>query len=175
MLQSEKAQSLAAERAKAEVARQQRINREIYAANDKNLAKIKTLQEQVALQTHELKVLGKRPLECDPEEEAALQKAVESQIKRRRREPNAPESPVTLKERRAFDRGTIEQLIKENKNLLRPWTDILEACLQGKVPQPFLPLQSVDDHIDGFMLVAPPGFTSQKLARLLREHSLEVH
>ena len=94
------------------MARQQRINREIYTANDQNLAKIKTLQEQLALQKQELKVLGKRPLECDPDEEAALQQAVASQIKRRRQITDPQETPVTLKERRAFDRATIERLIK---------------------------------------------------------------
>ena len=55
-----------------------------------------TLKEELAIKKHELKVLGKRPLETDPEEEATLQEAVASQIKRRRRCPNSTEAPITL-------------------------------------------------------------------------------
>ena len=90
-------------------------------------------------------MLGKRPLQPDPEEEAALQQAVASQIKRRRRSTNTTGAKVTLQERRAFDRATIEKIIKDNKPILKRWTDILEACLRCKVPQPFLRMQSIDD------------------------------
>lgn len=119
-------------------------------------------------------MLGKRPLQPDPEEEAALQQAVASQIKRRRRSTNTTGAKVTLQERRAFDRATIEKIIKDNKPILKRWTDILEACLRGKVPQPFLRMQSIDDFIDGFQLFCPPGFTVRSLERLLRDKGLEI-
>ena len=50
----------------------------------------------------------------------------------------------------------------------------MAALLDGKEPQPFKGLKSVDDFIDGFQLAAPPGFTARQLDRLLKDKGLEV-
>ena len=92
------------------------------------------LKDQLSIQKQELKVLGKRPLQCDPEDEVAIQESVTREIKRRRKEPVNREAPVTLQERRALDRANIESLIKNHKHLLVPWQKIMTSSLETKQP-----------------------------------------
>ena len=60
------------------------------------------------------------------------------------------DEPVTLNEKRALDRHNIETHMKANKNLLTPWTGILDECIVEKHSKMFLKLESVSDFIDGF-------------------------
>ena len=82
------------------------------------------------------------------------------EVKRRRKSSVSADTPVTIKERRALDRSNIEKIIKENKILLTPWSEILAACLREKEPQPFMLLKSVSDFIDGFQLFAPSSLNA---------------
>ena len=63
-----------------------------------------------------------------------LQEAVAREIKRRRKTSICVDAPITLQERRAHDGANIGQLIKENKLLLTPWSEILAVCLKDKEP-----------------------------------------
>ena len=57
-----------------------------------------------------------------------------------------------LNEKRALGRSAITKLLKENKNLITPWTSIMESLLEGKPPAKFKTLTSVSEFIDGFEL-----------------------
>ena len=120
--------------------KQQLENKQLKNEKKKNLEEIKQLTDKLSIHKHELRVLGKRPFQREPEEDAELQLAIANEIKRRRKDTSKMEKPVTLKERRAADRATIEKLVKANKTLLVPWQDIIVNCLHGKKPQPFLRL-----------------------------------
>ena len=76
-------------------------------------------------------MIGKRPVQEAIEDDEELEEAVVNEIKKRRKPSVSPEAPITLKEKRARCRAQIEELIKNNKNLLVPWEQILAQCLGG--------------------------------------------
>ena len=101
--------------------------------------------------------------------------AIVRQIKKRRKINMSQFDPVTLKEKRALDRTTIETHLKGLRNLLTPWNNILERCLQGKQSRSFLPLKSVGDFIDGLEVFVAEAFNVQKLQRYFKDFGLDVH
>jgi len=54
------------------------------------------------------------------------------EIKRRRNQNTPSDAPVTLEERRAVDRASITEIIKDHRNLLTTWTSIMENCLRDQ-------------------------------------------
>ena len=68
--ESLRTQRLAAERANAELVKQQRVNKQLKIEKKKNLEEIKQLTDQLSIQKQELRVLGKRSLQLEPEEGA---------------------------------------------------------------------------------------------------------
>ena len=76
-------------------------------------------------------MIGKRPVQEAIEDDEELEEAVVQEIKKRRKPSVSPEAPITLQEKRARCRAQIEELVKNNKNLLVPWEQILAQCLRG--------------------------------------------
>lgn len=65
-------------------------------------------------------------------EETEVEEAVAREVKRRRKLKHATEQPLTLYEKRIIGRTNITKLIKENKNLIVSWDDIMANYLEGK-------------------------------------------
>ena len=57
-------------------------------------------------------------------------------------------------------RSSITRLLKDNKNLVASWDDILGNYLAGKQSKSFLMLRSISDFIDGFELRGHQGLTA---------------
>ena len=83
-------------------------------------------------------MLGKRPITEELLDDAELPEVVTREVKRRRKVVPFTDKPPTLYERRAIDRSTITKLLKENRNLIIKWDDIMEFCLEGKESKSFL-------------------------------------
>ena len=85
-------------------------------------------------------MLGKRAAPVETNELKAIEQAVVNQVKRRRTISIDVEAPVTIKERRALDKYNISKLIREHRELLQPWSDIMVNLLKRKRPQHFVKL-----------------------------------
>ena len=59
-------------------------------------------------------MLGKRDAPETVDEAATLLEAVTNQVKRNRRANHPNDAPVTLQERRAYDRATINTVIRDH-------------------------------------------------------------
>ena len=95
---------------------------------------ITVLKDQLAIHKQQLRTLGQKTACIEPEKEMQLQEAVVREIKRRRKNSISVDAPITLQEGRAHDGANIGQLIKENKLLLTPWSEIMANCLIDKEP-----------------------------------------
>ena len=120
-------------------------------------------------------MIGKRQVQEAIEDDKELEEAVVHEIKKRRKPSVSPEAPITLQEKRARCRAQIEELMKQNKNLLVPWGEILAQCLQGLESQEFLPFKTVNDFIDGFLVDTQADTTALHLERFLKERGLDVY
>ena len=104
-------------------------------------------------------MLGKRTISEELIEETEVEEAVAREVKRRRKNLQVTEQPLTLHEKRIKGRSNITKLIKENKNLIVSWDDLLGNYLKGKQSKLFIQLRSISDFIDGFELRVNEGLT----------------
>jgi len=132
------------------------------------------LKEQLAIGKQELRVLGRRPQQVEPEEAAELQEAVTQRILARRKTGKATEQLITVQEKRAFEKDAIMKIVRDHRELLVKWDDILQDCLRGATPQQLLQLDSVTEFIDGFAIRAPANMTATQLRALLKQCGLDV-
>ena len=73
-------------------------------------------------------------------------------------EPHSLEQNLHMKIRRRDEKAEVYSFLKENKNLLAHWDDILAQCLADKKSEiPLLCLNSVEDFVDGFELFVGPN------------------
>ena len=110
-------------------------------------------------------MLGKRPITEELTEDTEIEEAVVRQVKRRRKVVPFTAQPPTLNVKRAICRSAITKLLKENKNLVTPWSDIMESLLEGKAQTKFQTLKSIDEFIDGFELRVNEEYTGPLLQR----------
>ena len=94
----------------------------------------KVLNDQVTILKQELKVLGKRSAALEPDEAAKIKEAVHREIKRRRKRSSGLAGPVSLTERRAFDKAVASKIIKDHSNMLVSWSHFLSSALNDKQP-----------------------------------------
>ena len=88
--------------------------------------------DQIAIYKQEFRLLGKRKVQASKTETVELLKAVESEIKKRRK-PNTPDDlPVSLDERRAYDKASSMKIIKEYGGLLTHWDGIMTNLVKNK-------------------------------------------
>ena len=165
---------MAADRAIAETKRSWTRNKQLETELRKQKKEADEIRNELAIMRREFQMLKKRPAEELQDDDEALKEAVVQQIKKRRKQSVSQDEPVTLHEKRTLDRSNIEAHLKANKNLLTPWTSILDACVDGKESKMLLPLKSVGDFIDGFEVVAPDGFNAQQLCRFFKDHGIDV-
>ena len=72
-------------------------------------------------------------------------------------EPNTFEKRLQIKTRRRNEKAEVYEFLKENKNLLAHWDDILAQCLTDKNSEvPLVCLRSVEDFVDGFEFYVGP-------------------
>ena len=90
-----------------------------------------------------------RPRPEELADNAEIEEAVAREIKRRRGHHQIDDAPITLTEKRAFDRSTIMKQVKENKNLVVRWSDMIISYHLGEESKPFMNINSADDFIDG--------------------------
>ena len=73
-------------------------------------------------------------------------------------EPETFEKKLLIKMRRRNDKAEVYEFLKENRNLVVHWDDILARCLAGKKSEiPLVCLRSVEDFVDGFELFVGPN------------------
>ena len=65
----------------------------------------------------------------EPAEQQIILEAVHDKIKRQIKGNISPEKSVTLNERRAHDKANISAIIKKNRNLLVPWSQIMNILI----------------------------------------------
>ena len=73
-------------------------------------------------------------------------------------EPYTLEKKILMTIRRQNDKAEVYEFLKENKNLVVHWDDILARCLEDKESEtPLVCLRSVEDFVDGFDLFVGPN------------------
>ena len=65
--------------------------------------------------------------------------------------------------------------MRSSKPLLAHWDEILAACIDGKQSQSFERLKSVNDFIDGFLIVTPDDIRPRQLERFFLDRGVDVH
>ena len=135
---------------------------------------VKELRDQLAVVRLERSVLGRRSQQVDPQDAVELEQAVTNQVLARRKTSANTEQPITIVEKRSYEKDTIMSIVRDHQDLLVKWDDIMIACLKGSKPQELRKLTTVDDFIDGFAIRVPDGLTSAELRRILKDHGLDV-
>ena len=135
---------------------------------------VKDLKEQLVISKQEMRTLGRRPQPVEPHEAAEIQDVVINKVLARRKTSEGTEQPVTMIEKRAYEKDTIMSIVRDQEDLLVKWEDIMEACLRGATPQQLRQLNSVSDFIDGFAIRAPNGMTGGDLRRILKNKGMDV-
>ena len=69
----------------------------------------------------------------EAEDVQALEEAVARQIKRKRKEGDKDDRPISIDERRALGKENIMALVKQLSFNLASWPAILNACKDGKL------------------------------------------
>ncbi len=81
---------------------------------------------------------------------------------------------MTINEKRAYEKDVIMSIVRDHKQLLVDWADIIAACLRGAAPQLPLKLTKVGHFIDGFAIRAPESMSATNLRDLLKQQALDV-
>ena len=112
----------------------------------------KELKDQLVICRQNLRTLGAKSSTDDREEQQFVSEAVEREIKRRRTRSNSPERPATTQDHRSLGKQNIMSVVKDFKNCLQHWNNILLAATQGKRSVKLHKLAHREDFIDGFLL-----------------------
>ena len=92
---------------------------------------MKDLQDQLAIGRQEVRLLGRRTQQVEPEETNEIEQAVTNQILARRKTSANTEAPIRVQEKRAYEKEATMAMVRDHQELLISWDEILEACLAG--------------------------------------------